>query len=53
MGLCDRLLVGHSVRPVGVGWVSELGRRIIIKTARKGRQPEDSGQTKLGHPPLR
>ena len=53
MGLCDRLLVGHSARPVGVGWVSELGRRIIIKTVRNGRQPEESGQTELGRPPSR
>jgi hypothetical protein len=33
MGLNDRLLVGHSVRPVGVGWVPEPGRRIVIRTA--------------------
>ena len=48
MGLCDRLLVGHSVRPVGVGWVSEPGRRIVIKTVRR-RQPvkleSDLGRT--------
>ncbi len=43
----------RSSRPVGVRWVSELGRRIIIKTARKGRHPEVSGQAKLGHPRLR
>ena len=53
MGLWDRLLVGHSARPVGVEWVLEPGRRIIIRTARKGRQPEETSQTWLGHPPAR
>ena len=32
-GLLGRLLVGHSVRPVGVGQVLEPGRRIVCKTA--------------------
>lgn len=45
MGLYDRLLVGHSVRLVGVGWVSEPGRRIVIKTVRR-RQPESLSQTR-------
>ena len=53
MGLYDRLLVSHSVRPMGVGWVSEPGRRIVIKTAPMRRQPVESGQTWLGHPPAR
>ena len=52
-GLYGRLLVGHSVRPVGVGWVSEPGRRIVIKTAHMGRQPVESGQTWFGHHPAR
>ena len=34
-GLCGRLLLGHSVRPSGVGWMPEPGRRIVIKTVPK------------------
>src|SRR5579864_4678630 len=30
-----RLLLGHSVRPAGVEWVTGPGRRIDIKTVRK------------------
>ena len=45
MGLLDRLLVGHPVRPEGVGWVSEPGRRIDFRTVRR-RQPEELGQTR-------
>jgi hypothetical protein len=50
MGLCDRLLEGHSVRPRGVGWVSEPGRRIVIKTVRR-RQPVKLESDPAGHPP--
>jgi len=35
VGLLGRLLLGHSVRPVGVGWVSEPGRQIDRRTVRK------------------
>src|ERR1700712_109487 len=50
MGLYDRLLVGHSARPCGVGWVSEPGRRIVIKTVRR-RQPVKLESDPAGHPP--
>ena len=47
-GLYDRLLVGHSARPVGArSRAPRPGRQIIIKTARR-RQPVVSSQTRPG-----
>lgn len=48
-GLLDRLLVGHSVRPVGAGGFLESGRRITRKTAQR-RQPQNASQTELEEP---
>ena len=51
-GLLDRLLVGHSARPVGVGWVSKLGRRIIRRTIPRGTSAGRCGSDRAGAPTL-
>jgi hypothetical protein len=35
----DRLLVGHSARPVGVGWAPRTGRQINLRTTRQHQAP--------------
>src|SRR5262249_29506456 len=37
--LYDRLLVGHSARPVGVGWAPGTDRQINLKATRQDQAP--------------